>query len=245
MSHTGHTPLKKDLRDEPGIMIVLPDSRKKKKLENGSDCSSDDGAIRLRREIGLFNGVSIIVGCIIGSGIFLSPKSVLQNTGSVGMSLVVWSVSGVFSLIGALCYAELGTTIQASGGEYSYILTAFGDIPAFVLLWATLIIINPSGQAIIALVFAEYVLTPFFEESGCAPPDVLIRILAILAIGKFSVIWIGNSFFLETWSRSSNSHRNLMQKMGHQFNILLPTAWHQKEHSKNQNKIHVNHVCMM
>ncbi len=88
----------------------------------------DKSFVRLRQEIGLFNGITIIVGCIIGSGIFLSPKSVLENAGSVGMSMVVWVVSGVFSLIGALCFAELGTTILASGGEYSYILFAFGEL---------------------------------------------------------------------------------------------------------------------
>ena len=188
MEHTGHTPLKKDLRDEPGVMIVLPDKRKKLDSQRrDSDDSSTNGAVRLRREIGMFNGVSIIVGCIIGSGIFLSPKSVLEYSGSVGMSLVVWSVSGIFSLIGALCYAELGTTIQASGGEYSYILKAFGPLPGFLLLWVTLIIINPTGQAVIALVFAQYVLEPFFQESACGTPDVLIRLLAVLSIGELKL----------------------------------------------------------
>ena len=143
----------------------------------------DTSFVRLRQEIGLFNGMTIIVGCIIGSGIFLSPKSVLENAGSVGMSMVVWVVSGVFSLIGALCFAELGTTILASGGEYSYILFAFGELPAFVLLWATLIIINPTGQAIIALTFANYVMQPFVGD--CENPSAgVVQIVAILCLGK-------------------------------------------------------------
>ena len=63
---------------------------------------------KLKRQLGLLDGASIIIGVIVGSGIFLSPKGVLQNAGSVGMSLIVWIMSGVMCLFGAMCYAELG-----------------------------------------------------------------------------------------------------------------------------------------
>ena len=76
-----------------------------------SQTSTNGSETKLKRQLGLLDGASIIIGIIVGSGIFVSPKGVLQYSGSVGMSLIIWTLSGVLSMIGALCYAELGEEV--------------------------------------------------------------------------------------------------------------------------------------
>ncbi|KER25003.1 hypothetical protein T265_07455 [Opisthorchis viverrini] len=135
----------------------------------------------MKRELGLINGISIVVGTIIGSGIFVTPKGVLESSGSsVGVALLVWTASGVISLLGALCFAELGTTITQSGGDYAYIKAAFGDLPAFLQLWVNLVIIRPTAQAIVALTFANYAVQPIFPT--CEPPVLAVQFLAVSCI---------------------------------------------------------------
>ena len=145
-----------------------------------SQKSVDGDAIRLKPKITLLNGITVIVGSIIGSGIFVSPRGVLEQTGSVGLALIVWVLCGAFSLIGAYCYAELGTAIVRSGADYAYIYEAFGPFLAFLRLWVEAMIVRPCSQAIVALTFAYYVIEPLFPE--CEQPAIAVRLLAAFCI---------------------------------------------------------------
>lgn len=136
----------------------------------------------LKRRVGLMSGIALIVGTMIGSGIFLSPRGVLERSGSVGMSLVVWCLSGLLSLLGALCYAELGTLICKSGAEYSYILEAFGGPLAFLFSWLSVFILKPAMLSIICLTLSEYIVSPLFP--GCPHSDLLIKLFTVFSIGK-------------------------------------------------------------
>ncbi|XP_055692939.1 Y+L amino acid transporter 2 [Lutzomyia longipalpis] len=161
--------------------------------EEASGDTTDDG-VKLKKELGLLDGVAIIVGVIIGAGIFVSPKGVLQYSGSIGQALVVWILSGVLSMVGALCYAELGTMIPKSGGDYAYIGVAFGPLPAFLYLWVALLILVPTGNAITALTFAQYLLQPFYPN--CDASLDAVRLLAavitclLTTINCYNVKWV-------------------------------------------------------
>ncbi|XP_063226907.1 Y+L amino acid transporter 2 isoform X2 [Bacillus rossius redtenbacheri] len=139
-----------------------------------------DEKVRMKKQLGLLEGVAIILGIIFGSGIFISPKGVIKEVGSVGLSLVVWVACGLLSMIGALCYAELGTSIPKSGGDYAYIFEAFGALPAFLYLWDAMLIFVPTTNAIMGLTFANYVIQPFFPN--CPNPDSAVRLIAAVTI---------------------------------------------------------------
>ncbi|PAA68866.1 hypothetical protein BOX15_Mlig013270g6 [Macrostomum lignano] len=152
----------------------------KKAAASGEELASSEDPVQLKRRITLINGVSIIVGSIIGSGIFVSPTGIFKEVNSVGASLLVWVACGVFSFFGAYSYAELGTMIQRSGADYAYVLDAFGPFLGFLRVWCEIIVMRPCGQTIVALTFAKYVLEPIF--TGCQAPIITEKLLAALCI---------------------------------------------------------------
>ncbi|XP_066969959.1 large neutral amino acids transporter small subunit 1 isoform X2 [Macrobrachium rosenbergii] len=148
--------------------------------KEAEEVKDDTEVVGLKPKMTLLNGITVIVGSIIGSGIFISPTGVLKDTGSVGMSLIVWIISGLFSMVGAYCYAELGCMIQKTGADYAYIMVTFGPFLAFMRLWVECLIVRPCSQTIVALTFSVYIMKPFFPD--CDPPDDSARLLAAVCI---------------------------------------------------------------
>uniref|UniRef100_A0A0K8RMA4 Putative amino acid transporter n=1 Tax=Ixodes ricinus TaxID=34613 RepID=A0A0K8RMA4_IXORI len=158
-----------------------------------SDSSSDpeetpQKVLRLKKEVGLFSSITLLLGCIIGTGIFVSPGTVLKNAGSVEIALLVWTAAGLNSLIGAFCFVELGALLPASGGDYAYFSAAgkalgkYGDFPAFLYAWSCMTMLDPTSISVEGLTFSAYVLSLLYPE--CTPPSgatVLIALLYIIA----------------------------------------------------------------
>src|SRR5260370_30020474 len=116
----------------------------------------------LRRELGPWAAASIVVGTVIGSGIFLVPRSMIQRVGSVEIVFAVWVVGGLLSLAGALSYAELAAALPEAGGEYAFLREAYGPIWGFLYSWTQMWVAKSGSIATLATGFFLY-LTNFFS----------------------------------------------------------------------------------
>jgi amino acid transporter len=106
--------------------------------------------------LGLWDAISIIIGIVVGAGIYETAPFVLSSAGSSGAALTLWCLGGLLSLIGALCYAELATTYPRSGGDYVYLTRAYGKAVGFLFGWAELSCIMTGSIGMMAYIFAHY-----------------------------------------------------------------------------------------
>jgi len=116
------------------------------------------GSLEKHKSLTYLNGLSLIVGLIIGSGIFSSPSQVNANAGSPGASLIVWAVAGILAWTGAASYAELGGAIPLNGGAQVYLSKIFGELMGFLFTWCAVCVLKPGSAAIISIIFGEYVV---------------------------------------------------------------------------------------
>lgn len=139
----------------------------------------------LRRVLRLPDLILIVIGTVIGSGIFIVPAAVLQQTGgNVGPALLVWLVAGVLSLLGALTYGELGAQDAEAGGLYVYIRDAFGSLPAFLYGWTLFFVIGSGSIATLAVASTGYLaeLVPMSGGAARATAMVMIALVALLNV---------------------------------------------------------------
>ncbi len=116
----------------------------------------------LERKLGLYTCVSIVVGAVIGSSIFMKPATMAAQVGSPVALLLVWVIAGIISLFGGMINAEIGTILPNTGGQYVYFRHMYGDFFAFLYGWAAFVVINTAAVAAIAFVFAQY--SEYFVE---------------------------------------------------------------------------------
>ena len=113
-------------------------------------------SLEKHKSLTYLNGLSLVIGLIIGSGIFSSPSQVNTNAGSPGAALVAWTIAGVLAWTGAASYAELGGAIPLNGGAQVYLSKIFGELAGFLFTWCTVFVLRPGSSAIIAIIFGEY-----------------------------------------------------------------------------------------
>jgi APA family basic amino acid/polyamine antiporter len=139
---------------------------------------------QLARRLGLFDTTMIVMGGIIGSGIFINPYVVAQQVPSTILILAAWTLGGLIALAGAFIYAELSSRSSSSGGQYVYLRDAFHPSLAFVYGWALLVVTQTGGMAAVAVTFAKYVCALGNIDAS----DNLTAILATIALAALTLI---------------------------------------------------------
>ena len=139
------------------------------------------------RRIGLFSATMLVVGGIIGSGIFLNPSIVARRTGSAALTIATWSLGAVIALLGAFIYAELGRRRPQVGGGYAYLRDAFGPLPAFLYGWALLLAIATGAIAAVAVTFATYAVEIFGLPQGAVTTLALGSVLLLSVVNILGV----------------------------------------------------------
>jgi APA family basic amino acid/polyamine antiporter len=172
-------------------------------------------AMSFRRALGPFDATMVVVGGIIGSGIFINPHLVAQRLSSGALVLAAWIVGGVIALAGAFAFAELATLFPRAGGEYVYLREAYHPLVAFLFGWASLLMIQGGGLAAVAIAFAEYGLRLAGRDTtgatmlavasiaivaginvvGVKPGSRLLNVLVILKLAALAIL-IGGGLLL-------------------------------------------------
>lgn len=140
------------------------------------------GAAELPRVLGLFSLVGIVIGTMIGSGIFINPAHVARELGSPALMLAAWALGGVLSFFGALAVAELGAMYSRAGGIYVYLREAYGPLPAFLFGWALILVIESGTVATLAVGFASKYLPVFVGLSPLQQRLAAVALIAALAL---------------------------------------------------------------
>ncbi|RUS19836.1 amino acid/polyamine transporter I [Endogone sp. FLAS-F59071] len=162
------------------------------------ETTGDPEYAELKPTIGIFSGSALIVGLMIGSGIFSTPGTILSKVGSPGMAMILWAFGGVITYAGTISYVELGTMIPKNGGEQAYLAYAFKKpraLIAFLFCWAMIVCIRPGSEAADSNVFAKYILYAAYGPQSEMTPNTYVSdhydwILRGISLVGFTIISI-------------------------------------------------------
>ena len=145
------------------------------------------GAEGLKTAIGLPSAVMLVVGGIVGVGIFVNPAIVARSVHTPVLLLGAWAAGGVIALLGAFVYAELAARIPQTGGDYAYLREAYGPLPAFLNGWTLLLVVQTGGMAAVTIAFAKY----FDVLIGGGVSQSVIVVLCLALLAGVNVLGVG------------------------------------------------------
>lgn len=160
--------------------------------------AAPDGTARdLPRRLGMLDATAIVVGIVIGSGIFVLPNVIARNVPSYAGIVAVWVIGGVLSFFGALAYAELGAMLPATGGQYVYLREAYGPLCAFVCGWTFMLAVLSGGSAWLAVTFSIYA-GYFLRLTPAGAKTIAVALIAVLSavnyVGVKEGAWVQRTF---------------------------------------------------
>ncbi|KAF1990718.1 amino acid transporter [Aulographum hederae CBS 113979] len=159
------------------------------------------GSLEKHKSLTYLNGLSLVIGLIIGSGIFSSPSQVDTNAGSPGASLIVWAVAGLLAWTGASSFAELGGAIPLNGGAQVYLSKIFGEWAGFLFTWCAVCVLKPGSAAIISIIFGEYIVRAIV---GADAVDVSMWLNKGVALGGLALVTLLNCISTKLGTRSAD-----------------------------------------
>ncbi|KAL1306410.1 hypothetical protein AAFC00_005116 [Neodothiora populina] len=163
---------------------------------------AEQGSLEKHKSLTLWKGgLSLVVGLIIGSGIFSSPAQVNINAGAPGAALLIWFIAGLLAWTGAASYAELGGAIPLNGGPQVYLSKIYGEWAGFLFTWCAVVVLKPGSAAIIALIFGEYFVRAII---GADAVDASVWINKAVAVFGLVLVTFLNCLSTKVGTRSTD-----------------------------------------
>lgn len=167
-----------------------------------SGLTGGEGSLEKHKSLTLWKGgLSLVVGLIIGSGIFSSPAQVNINAGAPGAALIIWVIAGLLAWTGAASYAELGGAIPLNGGPQVYLSKIYGEWAGFLFTWCAVVVLKPGSAAIIAIIFGEYFVRAII---GADAMDASVWINKAVAIAGLVLVTFLNCVSTKVGTRATD-----------------------------------------